>query len=378
MIKLTLLIIMKYKLFSKKEKRFLTKQETINLFKILNDKVWPIKIFFSISLFFCLDLILIGFFTLNYTTFLLIFFVLIYSIIHIILILKLIDHNAIEDFEYLPKEEAYIIAEELISFIEKKGTRGTNRIQNMKKKIKLERFYNKIYNVFYIINFILLLIIFEIVTLDSINIVIYFFLEDHSLNPQYISNLFIIVFISYFYFSIIFSIDYKNVRNARRIGNLLEIAFLRDFNNCIDNIKNILSEDLEKIDIDDLVNQFNNWYAYYLGKYFNKKELDNILFDFHDYYVDLDNEKYFYDLFLGIKIRFQDKRISLKNSEREKNESKYNFLINKIENFLILLEYKINTKVINKQEKDRLMKYFGGLASFMLTIIGIFAQFPFS
>lgn len=56
-----------------------------------------------------------------------------------IIILIFIDHNAIEDFEYLPEEEAYKIAEELISFIEKKKTPGTKRIQNMKKKIKLER-----------------------------------------------------------------------------------------------------------------------------------------------------------------------------------------------------------------------------------------------
>ncbi len=367
---------MKYKLLNKKkQKRSLTKQETINLFKILNEKVWPIKTFFSISLLFCLDLILIWFSTLNYFTFSLISFALLYGVIHFMLILKLIDHNAIEDFDYLPEDEAYKIAEELISYIEKKGTKGTNRIQNMKKKIKLERFYNKKYKTFYIINFVIVPIIFEIFTIFSINIAIYSLLGGYSLNQQYILNLFINGFISYIYFSIIFSIEYKNVRNARRIEHLLEIAFLRDFNNCIENIKDILSEDLEKINIVDLVNQFNNWYAYYLGKYFNKKELDNILFDFHDYYVDLANEKYFYDLFFGIKIRFQDKYISIKSSGKEKNETKYNFLISKIENFLNLLEHKINIKVKNKQKKNRWLKYFGGLATTMLTIIGIFTQF---
>ncbi len=72
----------------------------------------------------------------------------------------------------------------------------------------------------------------------------------------------------------------------------MEIAFLGDFNNCIDDIKKILSENIENINIDDLVNQFNNWYAYYLGNYFEKKELNNILFDFHDIYVNLDYEKF--------------------------------------------------------------------------------------
>ena len=369
---------MKYKLFNKEKKRFLTKQETVNLFKVLDEKFWPIKTFFSISLLFCLDLILIWFFTLNYSTFLLISFELICSLGYILLIFRFVDHNAVENFEYFPKDEAYKIAEELISFIERKGTSGTNRIKKMKEKIKIERFYNKGYNVFYIINFIIVVIIFELFTISSINIVIYNFLGIYSIKPQYISNLFVIGLISYIFFSIIFSIDYKNVRNARRIGNLLEIAFLRDFNNCIDNIKEILSEDIEKINIDDLINQFNSWYAFYLGKYFKKKELNNILFDFHDFYINLEYEKDFYDLFLGIKIRFQDKFISINSSGKEKNDTNYNCLISKIDNYLKLLDHKINMKVIKKQEKDRWTKYFAGLGSTVLTIIGIITSLSFS
>lgn len=369
---------MKFKLFRKKKKRSFTKEETINLFKLLNEKFWPSKTFYTISLLFILDLIIIWFFTLTYPTILLTFIAFIYGLIHIILIIEFVDYKAIENFEYSPENEAYKIAKELISFIEKKGTSGTNRIKSMKKKIKIDRFYSRGYNVFYIINMVIMAIIFEILTISSLNIVLNYFLGTKSFNLQYFSILFVIGFISFIYFSFIFSIDYRNIRNLRRIKILLEIAFLRDFNNCIENIKGIISENIENINIDDLINQFNKWYTYYLGKYFEKKELNNILYDFHDFYINLEYEKNFYDLFLGIKIRFQDKFISINSTGKEKNDSKYNILIGKIDNFLNLLDHKINIKVIKKQEKDRWFKYFIGLSSIVVTLIGIITTLSFS
>ncbi len=88
--------------------------------------------------------------------------------------------------------------------------------------------------------------------------------------------------------------------------------------------------------------------------------------------------KSFYDLFLEVKIRFQDEFISANSSGNEKKDSKYNLLIAKIDNFLNLLNYKINMKVIEKQEKERRWKYFTGLISIVGTLLAIITTLSFS
>jgi len=368
---------MKYPLFGKKKKT-LSKQEIIKFFKVFNEKFWPIRTIFTVSLLFCLDLTLIWFFTSRCSLSVLVPWGLLYGLIHLVLILELLDYKAIKNFEDVPEKEAYEIAKEFISYIETKGKGGTKRVKNMVKKIKIQRFYSKTYNIFYIVNFISAGLIFEFLTLYTINFIGLYFFGNTELNPEPISNLFVFGLTMYIYFSVVFLIDYKNSRNIRRVENLLEIAFLKDLNNCIDAIKKSLSENIENINIENLINLFNQWYTYYLGNYFEKKELNNILFDLHDIYVNLKYEEYFYNLFLEVKIKFQDEIISINNSRKEKIDSKYDLLISKIDNYLNLLDHKVKVKVKDKQEKDRKWRYFTSLITITGTLIAIFSTIFFS
>ena len=164
------------------------------------------------------------------------------------------------------------------------------------------------------------------------------------------------------------------------IINLLEIAFQKDLYDCLDNIKQIISTIFKDINFEEYLKILDNWYSFYIGKYFENTELNLILFDLHNFYISLKMEEEFHDNLMDVKSKLLDDLTSYNKNQNKDEISKSQIVIEKIDNYLNLLDYKIKKKTEKWKLRNRKIYFIvsiilgiGSIITLLWALIAIFS-----
>lgn len=325
----------------RKSKKLITKQEFLTLLKSHSEEFLRDKYLFLLPLVQFIDFYLLILFLFPNTFNIYLLITLICNFFLLLKIINYFEYNAVEKLYNNDQKKAYEIAKNLVTFIETKSKKRTDDVKKIFNKIKKYKLVSEKLNKFFQINIGLFFILLMFSFIYTIEI---FFLPSSNSTAQDITSILIIKTGLFLYFSILFSIRSKQYFNMDGIIKLLALAFQKDLLACINNIKQILNTKFESIEFTLFTENLDNWYSYYIGNYFDKTELNNILFDLHDYYVPLKMEEVFYEVLMDVRVKLINDLVSYDKSKNENIFTKSQFAAEKIDNYLNLLDFKIKKK----------------------------------
>lgn len=357
----------------RRNKEEISNQEFIKILKDHFGEIWRDKYLFVIPYILFANLIVI-FFTLQSLKF---YFLVILGFMACVSFFigtcLYLDYNAIKKMYGDDEGKAANISKELITFIETKRTRQSAEVKRIFKKIRNYKLIGRGWNFFF--NFNSGLLSLSLMYYLVLTILVLFIPNRGGLTFQYITSVFLIGVCLYAYFSFIFVVRSKQYFNLDRIINLLEIAFRKDLDDCINCIKQAVSTKFENIRFNKYIGFLDKWYSYYTGNYFENIELNFILFELHDLYIAVEKEEQFHESLMDVKIKILDELMSANENLNKDIITKSQFVIGKIDNYLDLLEYKIKKKTEKLEKRNKKVFFYRGIIMLIISIISVIVGF---
>lgn len=184
--------------------------------------------------------------------------------------------------------------------------------------------------------------------------------------------IYIIGLIIYLICIIFYKFIERNFIFFEKFKRLFTLSFYKELNENSQHILDLIDFKVSNLNLDteDISSKLNVWFEFFLGIYYENLEINKLLKEFRTWYFDLDEEKFYYNLFFTLKTKLQDYKLRI--ADKEESKLKLDDLFKIINNYIEKLKFNIDYKLAEKKErreKMQIARIYIYIISFVFSII---------
>lgn len=301
----------------------------------------------------------------------------------------------LDDFETLEKGKLEDLIKEVMEYFFKKGKRRDNKkIEFIIERVeKAETHFLKYKKLIKINKIMVIAVIYVEILIFGLFLLI--FLRTNPSDLNIIILLILFVFVSSTYTIISLMVHNNHIINVERTKKLFELSISKE----IDKITNKLERKAiflpltafsDELKTDNLEKLVKNWFNKYLGDFRGDIEDNQLLYDYRDLIITREKEEYYFHLFNNLKAKIvvltkhpnmnknalkSSKDIN-KVSEKSKNATNENELIEMIDEIIKILnfniDYKKSKKIESFERRNSIFIGFSAIVSLIALIATVF------